>query len=100
MHAGQPTPITGTQAWLKDRQLDFHLHLRGGAAADFDRLVRVIAGTALGLVLGGGAARGFAHLGVYRAFVEAGRAIDWVGGSSIGGDHGRRHRAATCRPRS
>jgi predicted acylesterase/phospholipase RssA/CRP-like cAMP-binding protein len=83
-HAGKPVPITGTQAWLRDRHLDFHLHLRGGVAADFDRLVRVIDGSALGLVLGGGAARGFAHLGVYQAFVEAGRAIDWIGGSSIG----------------
>ena len=35
-------------------------------------------------MLGGGAARGFAHLGVYKAMTEAGIAVDWVGGSSIG----------------
>ncbi len=35
-------------------------------------------------MLGGGGARGFAHLGVLRALAEAGVPIDWVGGTSIG----------------
>jgi len=38
----------------------------------------------LGVVLGGGAARGFAHIGVLRAFEEAGVGIDCVSGSSSG----------------
>jgi predicted acylesterase/phospholipase RssA len=38
----------------------------------------------VGVVLGGGGARGFAHLGVLRALAEAGVPIDWVGGTSIG----------------
>jgi len=84
MHPGSPLGLLGTGAWLQDRDLDFHLHLRQGVAADFERLVRIIDGSALGLVLGGGAARGFAHLGVYKAMTEAGLAVDWVGGSSIG----------------
>jgi predicted acylesterase/phospholipase RssA len=36
------------------------------------------------LVLSGGGARGFAHIGVYRALVEAGIPIDAVGGCSMG----------------
>jgi NTE family protein len=84
LHSGSPLGLLGTGAWLRERNLDFHLHLRDGVPADFARLVRVLDGTALGLVLGGGGARGFAHLGVYRALHEAGLAIDWVGGSSIG----------------
>jgi predicted acylesterase/phospholipase RssA len=84
LHSGSPLGLLGTGAWLRERKLDFHLHLRDGVPADFARLVRVLDGTALGLVLGGGGARGFAHLGVYRALHEAGLAIDWVGGSSIG----------------
>jgi NTE family protein len=84
LHAGSPLGLLGTGAWLQGRHLDFHLHLRDGVPADFARLVRILDGTALGLVLGGGAARGFAHLGVYKAMVEAGIAVDWVGGSSIG----------------
>jgi predicted acylesterase/phospholipase RssA len=84
LHAGGPLGLLGTGAWLQGRHLDFHLHLREGVPADFARLVRILDGSALGLVLGGGAARGFAHLGVYKAMVEAGIAVDWVGGSSIG----------------
>jgi NTE family protein len=84
VHPGQPATLQGTAPWLAPRQTDFHLHLREGVRADFDRLVRILDGSALGLVFGGGAARGFAHLGVYKALVESGHAIDWVGGSSIG----------------
>jgi predicted acylesterase/phospholipase RssA len=47
-------------------------------------VARVISGNALGLVLGGGGARGFAHLGVYKALLEVGVTVDWVGGASIG----------------
>jgi predicted acylesterase/phospholipase RssA len=84
MHAGVPESLSGTGRWLKARDLDFHLHLRAGVPGDFARLTRILAGKAFGLVLGGGAARGFAHMGVYRALTEAKIPIDWVGGSSIG----------------
>lgn len=77
-------PITGTAAWLEPRRLDFHLHVRSDRPDDVQRVVRVLAGTAVGLVLGAGAVRGFAHLGVNRALQEAGQPIDWYGGSSIG----------------
>jgi predicted acylesterase/phospholipase RssA len=43
-----------------------------------------VTGRALGLVLGGGGARGFAHIGVLRALEEAGLPIDFVGGTSMG----------------
>jgi NTE family protein len=38
----------------------------------------------LGLTLSGGAARGIAHIGVIRAFEEAGIKIDYISGSSMG----------------
>ena len=41
-------------------------------------------GTSPGLVLAGGGARGFAHLGAIRALREAGLPIDRVGGTSMG----------------
>jgi len=84
LHDGAPESLSGTAGWLAARKVDFHLHLRAGVPGDFDRLTRVLTGRALGLVLGGGAARGFAHLGVYRALTEAKLAVDWVGGASIG----------------
>jgi NTE family protein len=60
-----------------------HHHLRG--ASDYERLVRILTGRAVGLVLSGGGARGFAHLGVVRALREHGVPIDLVGGASMGG---------------
>jgi predicted acylesterase/phospholipase RssA len=83
-HATGSETLSGTAAWLEPRKLDFHLHVRQGLQGDMDRVARVLAGRAVGLVLGGGAARGFAHLGVYRALCEAGVAVDWLGGASIG----------------
>jgi predicted acylesterase/phospholipase RssA/CRP-like cAMP-binding protein len=75
---------SGTAAWLEQRSLDGHHHVRQGSREDLERLARILSGNAVGLVLGGGAARGFAHVGIYRALVEAGVPVDWVGGSSIG----------------
>jgi len=51
---------------------------------DFHRLARRLCGKSVGLVLGGGGARGLAHVGVIRALEEAGIPIDIVGGTSIG----------------
>lgn len=76
--------ITGSNRWLESRQTEYHLHIRGDSQVDRERVGRIISGNANGLVLGGGAARGFAHLGTYRALCEAGIPIDWVGGTSIG----------------
>ncbi len=76
--------IRNTSRWLKDRDLNFHLHIQEGLASDVQRAVRVISGNATGLVFGAGAARGLAAIGVYKALVEAGIEIDWVGGTSIG----------------
>ena len=52
--------------------------------SDFSRLARFLTGTSIGLVLGGGGARGSAHVGMIRAIKEAGIPIDMVGGVSIG----------------
>lgn len=51
---------------------------------DFHRLARRLCGKSVGLVLGGGGARGLAHIGIIRAMEEAGIPIDIVGGTSIG----------------
>jgi lysophospholipid hydrolase len=51
---------------------------------DFHRLARRLCGKSIGLVLGGGGARGISHVGVIKALEEAGIPIDIVGGTSIG----------------
>ena len=58
-------------------------HLR--RPADMPRVVRLMTHRAVGLVMSGGGARGFAHLGVVRALREHGVPIDLVGGTSMGG---------------
>ncbi|KAI0778777.1 patatin-domain-containing protein [Trametes elegans] len=52
--------------------------------SDFARLARRICGTSIGLVLGGGGARGISHLGVLRALEDYGIPVDHIGGTSIG----------------
>jgi predicted acylesterase/phospholipase RssA len=52
--------------------------------SDLSRLARHLCGKSIGLVLGGGGARGISQVGVIRALEEAGIPIDIVGGTSIG----------------
>jgi NTE family protein len=84
LQAGSGKPIRNTTAWLADRKTDFHVHVRADQPGDIRRVARIVSGNALGLVLAGGAARGFAHLGVYQAMEELGLDVDWVGGTSLG----------------
>ncbi|KAL2890417.1 Lysophospholipase NTE1 [Ceratocystis lukuohia] len=51
---------------------------------DFNRLARRLCGKSVGLVLGGGGARGIAQIGIIRALEEAGIPVDLIGGTSIG----------------
>ncbi|KAI4283372.1 MAG: hypothetical protein L6R38_002222 [Xanthoria sp. 2 TBL-2021] len=51
---------------------------------DFHRLARRLCGKSVGLVLGGGGARGISQVGVIHALEEAGIPIDIIGGTSIG----------------
>jgi NTE family protein len=61
-----------------------HFHCRRGKQSDWQRLARIVSGHACGIVLAGGGARGFAHLGVMRALEEQGIDWDMAGGTSIG----------------
>lgn len=57
---------------------------RGAYARIIRRMARQIGGVLVGLVLGGGAALGIAHIGVIRVLEKEGIPIDLVVGSSIG----------------
>ncbi|MET0908456.1 MAG: cyclic nucleotide-binding domain-containing protein, partial [Ilumatobacteraceae bacterium] len=69
---------------LADFEADEVVHLRAGSTGDVARVARLATGHGVGLVLSGGGARGFAHLGAIRALREAGVPIDAVGGCSMG----------------
>jgi NTE family protein len=74
---------TGSTApWLKTSPATLHHHIV--EPADFGRMARLLTRRGVGLVLSGGGARGFAHMGVIRALREARIPIDFVGGASIG----------------
>ncbi len=62
-----------------------HFHIRPHRDTDWERLSRVIKGQGVGLVLSGGGARAFAHVGVIRALADADIPIDFIGGTSMGG---------------
>lgn len=51
---------------------------------DARRLARTIGGKSVALVLGGGAARAYAHVGVLHALSQAQVPIDFIGGTSLG----------------
>jgi NTE family protein len=75
---------TGAAArWLAALPDIPHHHVQ--TPADYARLARILTGRGVGLVLSGGGARGFAHIGAVRALREAGIPIDLVGGTSMGG---------------
>ncbi len=84
LHRRTTDEPSGTARWLDGRDVRHVFHLRRGVEADLARLARTLSGRGIGLVLGGGAARGFAHVGVFRALAELGVPVDSVGGSSIG----------------
>ncbi|HUS43096.1 MAG TPA: cyclic nucleotide-binding domain-containing protein [Ilumatobacteraceae bacterium] len=65
-------------------RIDDVVHVRSGSAEDVARLARLASGHGYGLVLSGGGARGFAHLGVLRALTEQGVPVDKVAGCSMG----------------
>lgn len=83
LHDGTEVP-RGSTRWRAGAALAGLHHVRPALRRDYERLVRLVTGRAVGLVLSGGGARGFSHIGVVRAMNELGVPIDRVGGTSMG----------------
>lgn len=73
-----------TSKWLKLAHFDLHHHIRIDQDKDWQRMLRFIQGQAIGVVLGGGGVRSWAHIGALKALMEAGIPIDAIGGTSGG----------------
>jgi len=84
LHPADARCPRGTKAWLARRPVTEHVHIRPALERDMARLARIESRSAVGLVLAGGGARGFAHLGVHQALQEHGIEADFIGGTSIG----------------
>ena len=74
----------GSEAWLDAVRPSRLFHIRDRNKADMARLARTLMGLSIGLVLSGGGARAYAHVGAIRALNAAGVPIDFVGGASMG----------------
>jgi NTE family protein len=74
----------GSEAWVDALMPARLFHVRDRSRTDLARIARTIAGLSVGLVLSGGGARAYAHVGAIRALREAGVPIDFLGGASMG----------------
>ncbi|MBM3644231.1 MAG: cyclic nucleotide-binding domain-containing protein [Alphaproteobacteria bacterium] len=84
LHDARDAAPGSTAALLADGAFGPHHHVRLDTAGDIDRLARLLTGTAVGVVMAGGGARGFAHIGAVKALRAAGVPIDLAGGTSMG----------------
>ncbi|MBU6374311.1 MAG: patatin-like phospholipase family protein [Alphaproteobacteria bacterium] len=84
LHHGGDRQAASTEEWRLSCDASRVFHWRGMDSDDCRSLARQIAGQAVGLVLSGGGARAYAHIGVIRALREAQVPIDQVGGTSMG----------------
>uniref|UniRef100_UPI0028A801A9 patatin-like phospholipase family protein n=1 Tax=Brevundimonas sp. TaxID=1871086 RepID=UPI0028A801A9 len=78
-----PRP-SNTRAWLDVLKPGRWFHAVEGLFDDTARIARLITGSAVGVVLSGGGARAYAHIGALKALREAGTPIDFIGGASMG----------------
>ena len=89
LNPGENPPVATELRDLAKRHINVSF---GGASGDqgqalfngFERLVHLVRGVKIGVALGGGAARGMAHLGVLKALDEAGITVDMIAGTSAG----------------
>jgi NTE family protein len=84
LHHGSDRRAATTDEWRMSCDAARLFHWRGLEDADAARLARIVARRSIGLVLSGGGARAYTHLGVIRALREAGLPFDIAGGTSMG----------------
>jgi NTE family protein len=84
LHPADAGAPSGSEAWVASLRPARLFHLRDDHGGDADRLARVLTGQSVGLVLSGGGARAYAHVGAVKALRERGVPIDFIGGVSMG----------------
>ncbi|RKR03137.1 patatin-like phospholipase family protein [Maricaulis maris] len=85
LHPGGVSAASRPQDWANAADASRVFHWRQNQhVADTARLARTLSGRSVGLVVSGGGARAYAHMGAIRALREAGLPFDFVGGASMG----------------
>ncbi|MDR3509040.1 MAG: patatin-like phospholipase family protein [Caulobacteraceae bacterium] len=81
--AGRVRP-SGSEDWIDAVRSARLFHVRMGEPDHLRRIARVLTSRSVGLVLSGGGARAYAHIGAIRELRKAGVPVDFVGGVSMG----------------
>jgi NTE family protein len=84
----QPAAIrfpSGSQAWVDVAAPARLFHVRHDDLSDIQRMARVLTTQSVGVVLSGGGARAYAHVGAIQALRERQAPIDFLCGVSMGG---------------
>lgn len=84
LHDSYKTWYPDTQRYLSLSNFSKNYHITFALPKTIRRLLRILSGHAIGLVLSGGGAKGWATIGAMRAFYEHNVEIDYIGGTSIG----------------
>ena len=84
LHEGHDPSPGSTAPKLAGGMYGQHHHVRLDIHSDIDRLARLLTGHAVGIVMAGGGARAFTHIGVVKALRASGVPVDLVGGTSMG----------------
>lgn len=84
LHHGGTRQAARPEAWMSAAGASRLFHWRGDQGPYCDRLARVMVGRSVGVVMSGGGARAYSHIGTVRAMRELGIPIDLVGGASMG----------------
>ena len=84
LHEGHDPAPGSTSQMLAGGLYGQHHHVRLDIHSDIDRLARLLTGHAVGVVMAGGGARAFTHIGVVKALRASGVPVDLVGGTSMG----------------
>lgn len=81
---GDDQPAATPSEWMNAANAARIFYWRNVEPDDCMRLARTLTGQSVGLVLSGGGARAYAHIGVVRALREARVPLDFIGGASMG----------------
>jgi len=73
-----------TASWLNSRHIYSSHHITYDLPKSLRSLARIMTGCCVNLVLSGGGARGYVHIGVLKALRELGVEVDTVSGVSMG----------------
>ncbi len=84
VHPANAKRPKNTRTWLRAGKVSGVYHWPLGHVEQAAHIARRLTGNGVAVVLSGGAARGYAHIGAMKALIERGIPIDLIAGTSMG----------------